>query len=316
MLLKYPYLWVKTYFMMKQILFIALFFTFSFAFSQELSITYTLPASAPAGGSIDAKYTLTKAPTMGSFAKFQLDLPPGFDAQSVDLKGGNFTFENNRVKIVWVSLPPDASFNFTFKLTAAASSYGNINFVPQFFYLENNVKKEYNVTPFIINFGGTDAAVPDNTSTPANTSPPDATATSTGAVADSSTVAKTVEVASTENTGTLATTQPVVAEAVPVPTTIPTPEPEKAKPVTTAPVAAKSNVMYHVQLAALTNKPSKSNFAQYGTVKIVEDAGLFKVLVGSFKTLEEARKYKADLISKGAGGCFVVAYENGVRVKI
>jgi hypothetical protein len=39
-------------------------------------------------------------------------------------------------------------------------------------------------------------------------------------------------------------------------------------------------------------------------------------LVGNFKTLEEARAYKKTLIAKGAEGCFVVAYENGVRVKI
>ena len=300
--------------MLKQTLLVIFFFTFSFAFAQDVSITYTLPASASAGESIEAKYTLTKAPTMGSFAKFQLDLPPGFDAQSIDIKGGNFTFENNRVKIVWVSLPPDASFNFTFKLMAAASAFGNINFVPQFFYLENNVKKEYNVTPFIINFGGA-AVSSENGNTTSSASTPDATSTTTGAIADSSTVTKTVEVASTESKNTTPA-QPVVPEPTPAPTTIPTPEPTPTKPVTATPATIKSNVMFHVQLAALTNKPNKSTFSQYGTVKIVEDAGLYKVLVGSFKTLEDARKCKADLISKGASGCFVVAYENGVRVKI
>jgi hypothetical protein len=71
-----------------------------------------------------------------------------------------------------------------------------------------------------------------------------------------------------------------------------------------------------VQLAALTGKPTKSRFAEYGNVKVVEDAGLFKVLVGNFKTLEEARAYKKSLLTKGAEGVFVVAYENGVRVKI
>ena len=308
---------------MKQALLIVLFFTFSFAFSQDVSITYVLPATAAGGATIDAHYTLTKAPTMGSFAKFQLDLPAGFEAQSSEIKGGNFTFENNRVKIVWVSLPPDASFNFAFKITSSASAFGNITFSPQFFYLENNVKKQYDVTPYVINFGGTAAAAPDN-STTTSAAPPDASATSTNSTADSSTVAKTVEVASANNpTSTEAppVSTPVSTEAVPAPTTIPTPEPAPVKPVATTKPAvvassAKSGVLFHVQLAALTNKPSKSKFAQYGTVKIVEDSGLFKVLVGTFKTLEDARKYKAELISKGAAGCFVVGYENGVRVKI
>src|ERR1700752_540979 len=137
--------------------------TFSLAFSQDVTITNNLPTSGVAGQTIDAKYNLTKSPTMGSFAKFQVDLPAGFNAESVDLKGGNFTFENNRVKIVWVSLPGDAAFDFTFKMTSPATTSGNITFAPQFFYLENNVKKEYVVPPVSINFGGSGAVATDNT---------------------------------------------------------------------------------------------------------------------------------------------------------
>src|ERR1700752_162518 len=151
--------------------------TFSLAFSQDVTITNNLPTSGVAGQTIDAKYNLTKSPTMGSFAKFQVDLPAGFNAESVDLKGGNFTFENNRVKIVWVSLPGDASFDFVFKLTPSASISGDVKVAPQFFYLENNVKKEYTVPPVTINFGGssgtvatTDNTAGNNTSTTDNNS--------------------------------------------------------------------------------------------------------------------------------------------------
>src|ERR1700744_4613033 len=151
--------------MIKQTLLAVLFFICSVAFSQDLNITNNLPASANAGDAIDAQYTLTKAATMGSFAKFQLDLPAGFQAQSTEIKGGNFTFENNRVKIVWVSLPGDASFDFVFKLTPSANISGDVKVAPQFFYLENNVKKEYTVPPVTVNFGGSSGTVAttDNT---------------------------------------------------------------------------------------------------------------------------------------------------------
>ena len=300
--------------LIKQTLVAVSCFTFSFAFSQELSITNALPASASAGQPIEAKYTLTKAPTMGSFAKFQVDLPAGFTAETVEIKGGNFTFENNRVKIVWVSLPGDASFDFVFKITAPSTASGNISLSPQFFYLENNVKKEYTVPPSSINFGGsggTDvASTPvDNTSTTSSTpSPTDNTAT-TSTPADNTTSTppadNTANTSTSNNTSTTTNTTPPVTNNTPPPATNNTP-----------PAAAKSNVVYHVQLAALTGKPTKSRFAEYGTVKVVEDAGLFKVLVGNFKTLEEARAYKKTLLAKGAEGVFVVAYENGVRVKI
>jgi hypothetical protein len=284
-------------------------FTFSLAFSQEVSITNSLPASASTGQAIEAKYRLTKSPTMGSFAKFQADLPAGFTAESADIKGGNFTFENNRVKIVWVSLPGDAAFDFAFKMTAPSTASGSITFAPQFFYLENNVKKEYIVPPSSITFGGdgSTVAASDNTN---NATPPPATdnnanTNSTG----SDNTNNTVAVTTTDNTNANNTTPP----PPPVEKT-PTPPPAVTNPE--PPAAAKSNVVFHVQLAALTNKPSKSKFAEYGVVKVVEDAGLYKVLVGSFKTLEEARAYKKSLLAKGAEGCFVVAYENGVRIKI
>lgn len=306
--------------LIKQSLLAVSCFTFSLAFSQEVSISNSLPSSATAGQPIEAKYNLTKSPTMGSFAKFQLDLPAGYTAESVEIKGGNFTFENNRVKIVWVSLPADASFDFIFKMTPPSSASGSVTFAPQFFYLENNVKKEYTVPPSSITFGGGGDAVATN-----NTSSTDNTSTSTPPPTDNSSSNTTSTPPPTDNTSSTSTTDNSSSNtSKPPPTdnsssnTTSTPPPvEKTPPPTNnTPPPAKSNVVYHVQLAALTNKPSKSKFAEYGAVKVVEDAGLFKVLVGSFKTLEEARAYKKTLISKGAEGCFVVAYENGVRVKI
>jgi len=302
--------------LIKQSLLAVSCFTFSLAFSQEVSITNSLPTSASAGQPIEAKYNLTKSPTMGSFAKFQVDLPAGFTAESVEIKGGNFTFENNRVKIVWVSLPGDAAFDFTFKMTSPATASGNITFTPQFFYLENNVKKEYVVPPVSINFGGSEAVATDNTT---NSTPPPTTDNSTSSTPPPTDNTNNT-VATTDNSSSNTTPPPTdntsATNNTPPPPVEKTPTPPPAATNNTPPPAVKSNVVYHVQLAALTNKPSKSKFAEYGAVKVVEDAGLYKVLVGNFKTLEDARAYKKTLIAKGAEGCFVVAYENGVRVKI
>jgi hypothetical protein len=303
--------------LIKQSLLAVSCFTFSLAFSQEVSITNSLPTSASAGQPIEAKYNLTKSPTMGSFAKFQVDLPAGFTAETVEIKGGNFTFENNRVKIVWVSLPGDAAFDFTFKITSPATASGSITFAPQFFYLENNVKKEYVVPPASISFGGSGAVATDNTT---NSTPPPTTDNSTNTSSTPPPTDNTNNtVATTDNNTNTSSTPPPTDNTSTTNNTTPPPvekTPPPAATNNTPPPAAKSNVVYHVQLAALTNKPSKSKFAEYGAVKVVEDAGLYKVLVGNFKTLEDARVYKKTLIAKGAEGCFVVAYENGVRVKI
>ncbi|MHB8402113.1 MAG: SPOR domain-containing protein [Bacteroidia bacterium] len=303
--------------------------TFSLAFSQEVSIINDLPTSGSAGQAIEAKFSLTKSANMGSFAKFQLDLPAGFDAQSMEIKGGNFTFENNRIKIVWVSLPPDASFDFIFKITPSANVSGNVSITPQFFYLENNVKKEYNVPSVTINFGGSSTVASDNTNNSSNnTTTSDNSNTNTNSNNNTSNADNT---SNTNNTNSNNNTNNTSSSNISNTNNTNTNNNNSNTGITnannnnntstnnnssTTSNTVKRNVAYHVQLAALTNKPSKSKFAHYGAVKIVEDAGLYKVLVGKFTTLAEARAYKKTLISKGAEGCFIVAYENGVRVKI
>lgn len=328
--------------MIKRVLLSLIFcITFSYAFSQELSITNSLPSSASPGQEFEAKYTLTKSPTMGAFAKFQVDLPAGYNAQTLDIKGGNFTFENNRVKIVWVSLPGDASFDFVFKMTPASNASGNVTIAPQFFYLENNVKKEYNVPPSSIDLGGggggtvatennnnaTNNTTTDNTNNATNTTTDNSNNTANNTTTDNSTTTNT----STDNTNSTSQNNNVTAtDNTNISNTNVTSNntssnsnntstnnaPKNITSNTSNTTTAKNNVVYHIQLGAFTNKPSKTKFAEYGAVKVVEDAGLFKVLVGKFSTLADARAYKKTLIAKGAEGIFVVAYENGVRVKI
>lgn len=301
--------------MIKRILFAIFCFTFSLAFSQEVSITNDLPTSGSAGQAIEAKFNLTKAANMGSFAKFQLDLPAGFDAQSIEIKGGNFTFENNRIKIVWVSLPPDASFDFVFKMTPSASVSGNVKIAPQFFYLENNIKKEYNVPPVTINFGGS-AVANDNSNNTTNNTTSDNSNTSTNSNNNTSNTDNNSNTNNTNNNNTNNTNSSNNSNTNNTNSNTSNNNTSTNNNPSNTSNTTKRNVAYHVQLAALTNKPSKSKFAHYGAVKVVEDAGLYKVLIGKFATLAEARAYKKTLIAKGAEGVFVVAYENGVRVKV
>ncbi|MBS1646255.1 MAG: SPOR domain-containing protein [Bacteroidetes bacterium] len=296
--------------MIKNLLAAFLFLMSSALLSQELSITNNLPASATGGIGLQTDFTLTKGANMGSFAKFQVDVPAGFTVESVEIKGGNFTFENNRAKIVWVSLPSENSFTFTLRITAPANTSGSITLTPQFFYLENNVKKDYTPTPATVSYSaGSAAAAVTPPSNPSSTSVPSAPAvTSDDSPSATSESAKTVEVASTPPPAQPTSATPPASAT-----------PSAAKEASNSNAAAssnKSNAVYHVQVYALSIKPNKAKFAEYGTIKIVEENGLYKVLVGQFKTLEEAKKYKAGLLSKGVSDCFIVSYENGVRTKL
>jgi len=278
--------------MRKQALFVLTMLIASWAFAQDVKVTHNLPSSAKAGEAIDAQFTVTKG-NIGAFAKFQCDMPAGTQVAAGDTKSGNFTFENNRVKIVWVSLPGDATFNFSLKITLAGS--GSQNLTGQFYYLENNVKKEYDIPQQHLNQGGG-----STTTTPTET----VAATPTPTVAPTETVAPTPTVTPTETVA-----------ATPTPTVAPTPTPTVAPTPTTTASTPKVGVTYYVQIGALSTDPGLQ-YKKYGKMKVVIENGMYKVLIGSYGTIEEARKHRADLISQGLAGSFVVGYENGVRIKL
>ncbi len=280
--------------MRKQVLFLCTMLLSVWAFAQDVKVTHNLPSSASAGETIDAQFTVTKG-SIGAFAKFQCDVPAGTTATAGDTKSGNFTFENNRIKIVWVSLPGDATFSFSVKITFASSASGSLSIGGQFYYLENNVKKEFVIPAHAISVGG------------------GSTTTTTPTVTPTETVATTpTETVATTPTETVATTPTVT----PVETKTVTPvETKTVTPVETKTTTSKSGVIYYVQVAALSTDPGMQ-FKKYGKMKVVVEGGMYKVLVGGYNSLEEARKHKPEMTEKGAVGCFVVGYENGVRVKL
>lgn len=301
--------------MRKQILFVLAVLLTSFAFAQEVKVTHNLPASASPGQTIDAEFTVVKG-NIGAFAKFQSDLPAGFTAANSDSKSGNFTFENNRVKIVWVSLPGDATFTFSFKITIPSSASGSMSLGGQFYYLENNVKKEFDIPVHSISLGGAGAVT---TITPVETTTtPTETKTTPVETTTTPTETNTIPVETTTTTPTETKTTPVETTTTPTETKT-TPVETKTTPVETKTAKTttpnRSGVTYHIQVAAVSTEPG-SKFNKYGKTKVVQEGGMYKVLVGNYSSLEEARKHKSEIAGKGAEGCFVVAYENGVRVKL
>jgi hypothetical protein len=281
---------------------------FAAAYSQ-ITITANLPSSVSTGSTIDAEVKINKG-AVGNFAKYQMDVPVGYVVSGVDVKGGNFTFENQRAKIVWVSVPGDAEFTVKFKLQVGSDAASPGTFAQKFYYLENNEKKEVEASPIVITTGGASAVAattPATSSTPAETKP-----------------AETTPVAS----------NPPPAETKPVETTpvASNPPPAETKPVETKPVAeakpaatAKTNsgnsggstevagVTFKVQIGAYTTEPTKGKFPGAGNVSIDMINGLYKVTTGNFKTKDEAIKFRDELQAKGYSG-FIVKFENGKRI--
>jgi len=298
---------------MKKLIAVAFLFISVISFAQ-LSITHNMPASINPGKTQDIEFTINKG-SVGGFAKFQCDLPFGFTATNIDSKSGNFTFENQRLKIVWVSVPGDASFTFKFSMGVPANAINSASISAKFFYLENNVKKELDMPAHSIKFGeGSVASTPTNTvaATPTNTvtSTPTNTVAATPTNTVTSTPTNTVAATPT-NTVTAVPTNTVAATPTNTVTSTPT-NTVSATPTKTTSTPSNSGITYKVQLGAFSSSPAKSKFPGVNFT-VNEEGGYFKAVSGSFNNIDDALKHKSDLSAKGYQG-FIVAYKNGQRI--
>ena len=293
---------------MKKILTIFAITSFTAVFSQ-ITITSNIPTNIGSGATIDAEVKINKG-GVGNFAKYQMDAPIGYIVSAVEVKGGNFTFENQRAKIVWVSIPTEPEVTLKFKIQVSSTAVSPGTFSQKFYYLENNEKKEVEGTPAIVTIDGGGAAVVVNT--PTEVKPVETKVVETVVTETKPVETKVVETVVTE----VKPAETIVVEKVVETKTVETKSVETKKTET---VAKKANVSeagtsYRVQLGAFTNEPNKSKFTGAGSVKIELIDGLHKVTTGSFSSADEATKYRDQLKSKGYDG-FVAEYKNGKRVK-
>ena len=305
---------------MKKLLTVFALTSFTAVFSQ-ITITSNLPSTINAGASIDAEVKINKG-TVSNFAKYQMDVPIGYVVSAVEVKGGSFTFENQRAKIVWVSIPSDPEFMLKFKIQANSDAANPGTFSQKFYYLENNEKKEVDGGNNVVTIGGGGAAVAANTTTetkPAETIVTETKPTETKVVETVVTETKPIE---TKVVETVTETKPVetkVVETKPV-------ETKKAEAVTSSKTpntttssarvnstGSEAGMTFRVQLGAFTSEPSKNKFATAGSVKIDLVDGLYKVTTGNFTSKEEAIKFRDQLQAKGFTG-FIAKYKDGKRI--
>jgi cell division septation protein DedD len=136
---------------------------YQFFFTEGITVTQNIPASAKAESEFTVELTINKGTTSG-FAKLQQDLPEGFTATQDDNNGASFTFSGQSVKFIWMSLPSDKEFKIKYKVKVAAGASGDKTIGGKFSYVTDNVKQSVDITPSTIKIEG--GAVAAETKTP------------------------------------------------------------------------------------------------------------------------------------------------------
>ncbi|RMG83158.1 MAG: hypothetical protein D6707_01580 [Bacteroidetes bacterium] len=109
-------------------------------FGDGVKVSQNIPSHVNPGDEFTVEITVSKSDVNG-FAKIQQELPPGFEAEVVDSKGASFTFNDNKVKFIWMSIPEDEEFTISYKVKVGADVQGKFDIKGKFSYLYNNERK-------------------------------------------------------------------------------------------------------------------------------------------------------------------------------
>ena len=109
-------------------------------FQTGVTATITAPDSVKAGQDFTVNVVLEKGSLTG-FSRFLQDLPAGLTASSENSANAEFTFDENKVRLIWMKLPDQNSISFSYKVSVYEILKGQFTIGGKFSYIENNERK-------------------------------------------------------------------------------------------------------------------------------------------------------------------------------
>lgn len=290
--------------------------------NEGLSVNCTRKVPANAGTEFKVELNINKGNLTG-FAKLLETLPPGFTAVSGESKGASFSFTDQKVKFVWVSMPSEPEFKVSYKVTVAGVS-SNIQAIDGVFsYIENDETKKFTIPTSVVNVGPESIVPPPVAVNLTDTKKEDTVPVTPPLLAKEEPKPeepkpeepKVVPVEPTvvaDNTTVTPVTEPTQ-------TVTPTEETTRVLSATNVPVP-QGDVNYRVQIAALHRAVEASALANrynlYEPVITEMAQGFTKYTVGSHKVYKAAHDAREVIKSKGVVGPFVTAYNTGKRITV
>jgi hypothetical protein len=123
----------------------AILILFQNLFSGSVNVKTKMPEKIKPGDEFTVELTIEKGNISG-FAKLQNELPEGFTASAIESKSASFTFIDQKVKYIWMSLPTESDFKISYKVKVGNNvAPGNKSISGSFSYLENNDKQNFEI---------------------------------------------------------------------------------------------------------------------------------------------------------------------------
>ena len=116
----------------------------------DVTINMNVPDQVEAGKEFEVTVTLSKG-ALESFSRFQADLPAGLTAESDMSANADFTFSDKRIRMIWLRLPDQQQFTFSYKVKVDERLKGTFSLGGQFSYIMDNQRESASITPQSIN---------------------------------------------------------------------------------------------------------------------------------------------------------------------
>ena len=78
----------------------------------------------------------------------------------------------------------------------------------------------------------------------------------------------------------------------------------------------KDQLIYAVQIGAFEDKDLSMYSENFVNFKEIKSGNFNKYALGNFETLNEAKRFRRELVSLGFRNAFIASYQNGARIKI
>lgn len=133
--------------MIKSFVLLLNFVSFSFItfiLSDGIKVTTNLPNEVIQDSTYTVEVIIDKGDVIG-FAKFQQNLPPGFDVQPGEVADASFTYADGKVKFIWMAIPETEQVTISYTIKATAEAPASSFAEGKFSYIDDMERKSFDL---------------------------------------------------------------------------------------------------------------------------------------------------------------------------